>query len=232
MSLIQKKDIDLLLGAGFSQEDLGLVEGGIQGVEIYETPDDYFAKELIENAAEAGEVSLMDEPIINPEDFLPERYDTSRKSLYADQEYAGNDDVYADVPVDLRDQITFLRTIKLGKMTIWQRKGKKGYEWQVKNLKVEIPEDDLKRYNSLSKEYQKELWISYAKDEWRRIWEHAVDSLKFYPIEEKLEFVTKKGYALNLIAISADNVRKMGYESLPPEARWVTIVYFYKDTKR
>ena len=50
MSLLTKKDCGLLLDAGFTEEDLGLVEGGQRGVEIYESPDDYFAKELIENA--------------------------------------------------------------------------------------------------------------------------------------------------------------------------------------
>jgi hypothetical protein len=234
MSLIQKKDVDLLLGAGFSPEDLGLVEGGIQGVEVYESPDDYFAHEIIENAAEAGEIDLMDE-ITVPEDLnhLREHYDTSRKSLYADQEYAGNDDPCVDAPTELANQINFLKTVKLGKMTIWQRRNKNGEcEWQVKNLKVEIPEDDTERFNKMNLEYKKELWISYARDEWKRAWEFTVGSLREFPIESRIEFKTKKGYPLNLFLIPADNVRKCGYMGFPPEARWITLVYFYKDSFR
>ena len=233
MSLIQKKDADLLLDAGFSAEDLGLIEGGMQGVEIYETPENYFAHELIENAAEAGEINLFDDLIGPDEDYLKEKYDTTRKSIYADQEYDGGEDYYADSPSELRNQIEFLKSIKLGKMTVWQRKNAKGqFEWQVKNLKVSIPEEDMPRFNRLSKEYQKELWISYAKDEWKKAWEHTADSLKYHQIDEIIEFKTKTGYPLNLIVISADNVRKVGYTNMPPEARWVTLVFFYKDMKR
>lgn len=233
MSLIGKKDIDLLLHAGFSLEDLGLQEGGKQGVEIYESPESYFAKELIENAAEDGTVDLLDEPGISEEEWTRIRYDTTRKGLYEDNEYDGNDDYYADVPAHLRDQAEFLKGIKLGKMTIWQRKNKKNqYEWPVKTLHITIPEDDKERYNGMSKDYQKELWLNYARDEWKHVWEVSIDSLKSYPIEEKISFKTKTGYPLNLLVISADNVRNSGYKNLPAEARWITIVYFEKDTKR
>ena len=233
MSLLQKKDVGLLLDAGFSPEDLGLSDGTTRGVEIYESPDDYFAKELIENAAEAGEVDLMDEPSISDEEWTKVAYDNSRKGLYDDNEYAGNEDWDSDVPPELREQAEWLKTVKLGKLTIWQRKSPKGeYEWQVKGLNVEIGEEDKERYSKMSKEYKKELWINYAKDEWKKVWVFTVDSLKSYPIEEKIEYRTKTGYPLKLIAISADNVRSCGYKNLPPEARWITIVYFDKDTKR
>lgn len=233
MSLIQKKDIDLLLHAGFSLEDLGLMEGGRQGVEIYETPSDYFAKELIENAAEDGTVDLMDEPGISDEDWVKVKYDDSRKGLYDDNVYDGNEDYYADVPAHLREQADFLQGIKIGRMTIWQRKNKKNqYEWPVKGLTVQIPDDDKERYMSMTPENKKELWLNYAKDEWKKCWEFAIGSLKSYPIEDKIEFRTKTGYPLSLIVISADNVRNEGYRNLPSEARWITLVYFVKDTKR
>jgi hypothetical protein len=233
MSLITKKDVSLLLSAGFSEEDLGIVDGGMQGVEVYETPADYFAKELIENACEQGLCSLMDDIVIPDDRFGKEKYDTSRKGLYDNQEYAGNEDYLEDIPVDCRDQALWLKTIKLGKMTLWQRRNKKGgFEWQVKNLKVSIPEEEIDRYNKMSKEYQKTLWVAYARDEWKHLWEYCATSLRLFLIEEKIEFVTKKGFALNLLVISADNIRKMGYENLPPEARWITMVYFYKEDRR
>jgi hypothetical protein len=232
MSLISKKDVDLLLCSGFAEEDLGLVDGGICGVQIYETPNDYFAKEIIQNAAEAGEVDLMDELYVEDDSIAKEGYDTSRKSLYESQEYAGNDDYLDGVPQNIREQVVWLRGVKLGKMAVWQRKGKNGYEWQIKNIKVEIPDEDKQRYRLMSREYQKELWISYAKDEWKKLWEYVADSLHCFPIEEKFSLTTKKGLEISLLAISADNVRKSGYTSLPAEARWITMVYFEKDKKK
>ena len=58
MALLEKRDIEILLKAGFDEVELGLVSGGRRGVEIYQTPGDYFAKELIENACEQGECDL------------------------------------------------------------------------------------------------------------------------------------------------------------------------------
>ena len=233
MSLIAKRDINLLLDAGFSLEDLGLNDGGVQGVEIYESPDDYFAKELIENACEEGILDLMDEPSISEEEWTRVKYDTTRKGLYADQVYDGSEDYYADVPAHLRDQAEFLKSIKIGKMTIWQRRNKKGqYEWQVKGLHVTIPEEDRERANLMTPEHKRELWLNYARDEWKKVWEFAVDSLKNHAIEEKMEFKTHRGYPLKLLAISADAVREEGYRNLPAEARWITLVYFDKDIKR
>lgn len=228
MSRISKKDIGLLMEAGFSEEELGLVDGGVRGIEIYETPDDYFARELIENASEQGDVDLYDE-ILSPDDNKKERPDTSHKGIYDDHEYDGNEDWLEGVPVNLRPQVVFLKTIKLGKLTIWQRRNKHGdFEWPVKNLKVTIPEDDRARYDRLPEEYKRELWKSYAKDEWKKLWYATVTSLREYEIEGKLHYKTKKGTEINVLVISADNIRESGYTNLPPEARWITMVYFDK----
>lgn len=229
MAMIGKKDIGILLSGGFSEEDLGLIEGGVQGVEIYETPDDYFAHELISNACENGECSLMDDPKV-ADDFTKERYDTSRKGLYDDQEYAGNDDWEEDIPALLRGQVKFIKTVKLGKMNIWQRRNKKGeFEWPVKKIKVEIPEDDKNRYDRLSREDQKDLWVSYARDEWKKLWRVAVESLWCLEIEGTSTFYSKNNNEINLIIIPADNIRQLGYANLPSEARWITMVFFKKE---
>ena len=233
MSLIAKRDLDVLLCAGFSEEELGVVEGGMCGVQIYETPENYFANELIENACEAGECSLWDEVLTPDENWTKVAYDTSRKSIYSDQEYAGNDDLLEGVPVNLREQMAFLKSIKIGKMTVWQRRNPKtgDFEWPVKNLHVEIGNEDKERYSKMSREYQKELWIAYARDEWKQLWTYCVDSLSSEPIESKIEYKTKKGMSLNLLVIPADNVRKAGYNNLPAEARWITMIYFYKEIR-
>ena len=229
MSLISKKDVDLLLHAGFSEEDLGLVEGGMQGVEIYQTPDDYFAKELIENACEQGLCSLMDE-ILPPDEIKQEKYDTSRPGLYDNQEYAGNDDYLEQVPHNLREQVEFVKSVKLGKINVWQRQNKKGeFEWPVKNLKVVIPDHEQERYSKMCKEYQRELWASYARDEWKELWRQCATSLWGYPIECTTKFTTKKGSEMKLLVIPADTLRTMGYDKLPSEARWITMIYFPKD---
>lgn len=229
MALIAKRDVGVLLAAGFSEEELGLVDGGLQGVEIYETPDDYFAHELIDNAKEAGEVDLLDDPTAK-DDTIRERYDTSHPGLYDNQEYAGNDDFTDDVSINLREQAKWLKTIKLGKMTIWQRRSKKGvFEWPVKNLKVVIPEEEKPRYNRLAKEDQKELWKAYARDEWKKLWHVVIDSLYEYEIVDRITFTTRSGSELSLLVVSVDNLRDMGYTNLPAEARWVTMIYFDKD---
>ena len=228
MSYLSKKNVGVLLDAGFAEEDLGLIEGGIQGVEIYESPNDYFAKELIENACEQGLCSLADE-ILPPDDikFIP--YDNSHKPLYHDQEYAGNDDLEEDIPINLRDQARFIQGIKLGRISVWQRQNKNGiFEWQVKELKIEIPEEEKERFDKMSKEYQKIFWLTCAKDEWKKLWEITVESLRYFEIEGTTKFKNKKGLDLNLLIIPADNIRKMGYNNLPSEARWVTMIYFEK----
>jgi len=231
MSRIAKRDASVLLAAGFTEEELGFVESGMQGVEIYETPDDYFAHELISNACEQGECSLMDEPKTK-DDVIKERYDDSRPGLYDDHEYDGGEDYTADIPVNLREQSLWLKTIKLGKMSIWQRRNKHGHlEWPVKNLKIRIPEDDQDRFNRLSKDLQKELWKSYARDQWKNLWGVCACSLREHEIEDKLSFTAKTGTVLNILVISADNVRKMGFENLPAEARWISMIYFIKDIK-
>jgi hypothetical protein len=231
MSLIAKRDASILLAAGFSEEELGFVESGMQGVEIYETPDDYFAHELITNACESGECSLMDEPKAK-DDVIKERYDDSRPGLYDDHEYDGNEDYTADIPVNLREQCEWLKTIKLGKMSIWQRRNKNGnLEWPVKNLKICIPEDDQDRFNRLPKDLQKDLWKSYARDQWKNLWGVCAASLREYEIEDKISFTAKTGTDLNIMVISADNVRKMGFDNLPAEARWISMIYFVKDVR-
>lgn len=229
MSLIAKKDVDVLLRAGFAEEDLGLVEGGQQGVEIYQTPNDYFAKELIENACEQGLCNLMDE-ILPPDDIKQERYDTSRPGLYDNQEYAGNDDYLEDVEQNLREQVNFVRSIKLGKINIWQRRSKNGdFEWPVKNLKIEIPEHEKERYSGMCREWQRDFWASCARDEWKELWRICAISLWCHEIEDKITFITKKKTEMNLLIIAANAIRNMGYRNLPAEARWVTMVYFPKD---
>lgn len=229
MSWISKKDVGLLLAAGFSEEELGFVDNGMQGVEIYETPDDYFAHELIDNAKECGEVDLCDEPTVK-DDMIKERYDDSHPGLYEDQEYAGNEDHTEGIDVNLREQVAWLKTVKLGKMNMWQRKSRHNeYEWPVKNLKVSIPDDDKARYDRLSRDDQKELWKSYARDEWKKVWQVIVTSLYEYEIEDRISIDTKKGSKINLLVVNCDNIRSMGYNNLPPEARWVTMIYFEKD---
>ena len=229
MAYLQKKDIGLLMEAGFSEEELGLVDNGRCGVEIYETPDDYFAHELIDNARESGQVDLADEPSV-PDDIIKERYDDSHKGIYDGQEYAGNDDYMEGIPVNLREQMKFIKRIKLGKLSLWQRRNKNDdLEWPVKNLKVTIPEDDKERYNRLSKEDQKELWKRYAAEEWKNLWVVCACSLREYEIDSVLSFKTKKGSTINILVIDADNNRAMGYTGLSAETRWITMIYFHKD---
>ena len=229
MSYLAKKDIGVLTDAGFSLEEIGLDSNGLRGVEVYETPEDYFAQELIENAAEQGEVDLLDDTHAPIEKIYREAMDTSRPSVFADQEYDGNDDKFEGVPNHLRAQVEWVSKIKLGKLGIWQREKNKKLEWPVKDLKVEIPEDDSERYNKMSKEYQRILWLQYAKDEWKKLWELAAMSLKEFPIAFTTVFRTKGGEEYEMLAMSADNIRGMGYQCLPPEARWVSFVFFHKD---
>jgi hypothetical protein len=222
MSYLDKKDIDILLEAGFAEEDLGLVPGGKRGVEIYETPGDYFAKELIENACEQGECDLLEEILPS----LPkEPYDNSRMGLYEEDEYPGNEDISIDVPSDLRNQVNWLSTIKIGKMSLWQRRDGNSFDWPVKRVNVEIPEKEKERMKRLNPDDKKELWKSYAKAAWRNLWSDAVSTL-YNKHCELITIGTKKKY--NLIIIDADDMREIGHRP-PGETQWVTLMYFDKD---
>lgn len=234
MSLLSKKDVNLLLNAGFDEADLGLTESGRRGVELFESPDSYFARELIQNACEQGECSLYDDII--PSGTPREPYDRSRPGLWDNQEYAGNDDPYEDVKPDLREQVAQIiggkgnPGIKIGKMTIWQHKDSDdNFKWPVSRLKITVPPEEIERVKDTGRDVQRGLWLAYAKEEWKKCWTAAVNSLWEYHWEGKKEIITKKGKTLNLIILQADNLRKVGYTNLPSEARWVTLVYFIKD---
>lgn len=225
--LLAKKDIDILLGAGFDESDLGLVEGGKRGIELYEGPNNYCARELIENACEQGECDLHDD-IITPTSHR-EPYDNSRKGLWDDIEYAGNEDPLEDVAADLRPQVEFLLGIRAGRISIWQKReeGNK-YKWPVKNLKVVIPEEEKERTQGMKVVYQRELWLQYARDEWKKCWQAAVDSMWEFPIDDFFKIRTSKNKELDILVLDADNLREIGYKNLPAEARWITMIYFIK----
>lgn len=227
MALLAKKDLDVLLNAGFDESDLGLVDGGKRGVELYESPDDYCARELIENACEQGECSLMDDMV--PSGVYVEPYDRTRKGLWDDVEYAGNEDPTEDVKPELRDQVKFLLGIRVGKMSVWQRRKGNIFEWQVTNLNVIIPEEDKEKMLVMSKEDSKTLWIANAKNEWKKCWQAAIDSIWECPIDGTYKIKTKKGKELEILIIPAENLREIGYKNLPMEARWITMVFFRKD---
>jgi len=228
MSLLEKKDMHLLLDAGFDESDLGLTEGGKLGVQFFSSPDSYFAHEVIENACEQGECDLCDD--IVPFERNIEPYDTSRKKIWADHEYPGNEDPLEDIEQNLRSQVNFLLGIKVGKMSIWQAREKNGkFKFPVTKITVSIPAEEKERMGTMDRADQKELWIKYAREEWKKCWQSCIDSLWSFPIEETTIFKTAKGKELNMLVISADNIRKVGYKALPPEARWISMVYFIKD---
>lgn len=230
MSLLEKKDVDLLLRAGFEESDLGLVPGGKLGITLFESPDDYFAHELIENACEMGECSLYDE--ILPPSGKREPYDHSHPWLWEDQEYAGNEDIMEGVDPSLRPQIKFLLGIKVGKMSIWQKRNEDGsFEYPVKRINIKVPKEEQIRMATMSQADSKELWIKCAKEEWKKCWVACIDSIWSFPIEDTLKFITKKKTELSMLVIDADNIRKAGYDNLPMEARWVTMIYWEKDKK-
>ena len=229
MSYLERKDINVLIDGGYALEEIGLDSNSLRGVEVYDTPEDYFAKELIENAAEQGEIDLLDDTHQPIEKIYIEQKDTSRPSVFADQEYDGNDDRFEGVPNNLRPQVDMLNNIKLGKIAIWQREHKRKLMWPVKDIKVTIPEDDKLRYESLSEGYKRILWVQYAKEEWKKLWEVAAMSLKEFAIEFNTTFLTKGGEEYDMLVISADKVRQMGYDNLPPEARWISFVFFRKE---
>ena len=224
MSLLKQKDVSLLIDAGFSYADIGLMSGGKRGVELYESPDDYFAREIIENACESGLCDLY-EDLSNPIPMEP--YDTSRKDVRADNEYAGNDDLLEGIEQNLIPQVQFLKTIKLGRLSIWQEFNGKKLKWRVKELFIEIPPEEKIRMLRLSDVDQKELWKKYAAKEWQQCWKAAANSLWSHIIDKCIQIKTDTT-VLDAIVFEADNLRKIGYNNLPGEAKWVSMIYFEK----
>ena len=226
MSRISKKDVDLLLDAGFDESDLGF-GGGIQGVEVYETPEDYFARELIENACEQGECDLYD-------DILPPikkvRYDDSHPTLYASDDYPGNEDPLDGVAQALRSQVSWLLSVKIGNLSLWQKRDESGrFIHQVKELIVKLSEEDKVKMRNMDKHGKRAVWMQAMREEWRNVWIAAIDSMWMFNIEETLKIKTRKGKELNMAVILADNLREIGYSNLPGEVRWITMVYFDKN---
>ena len=226
MSLISKKDVDLLLEAGFEESDLGLSSGAKLGITVYESPEDYFARELIENAAEQGLVNLYDD-VLPPTEKV--KYDDSHKGLYDDQEYPGNDDPMEDVPQHLREQVSTMLKVKIGKMGIWQKRDAyDNYKWPVKQLVVNVPDADKQKMKRMSREDSKALWMHSAKKAWKDCWQAAIDSMWAYEIDSTKEITAKSGKQYNMFVIPADNLRKIGFNCLPAEASWITMLYFDK----
>lgn len=224
-----KKDVSLLMDAGFSTEDLGLIPGGIRGVEIYEFPGDYFAKELIENACEQGICDLYDD--INDYQEKQESLDRTRIELHENDEYPGNDDIFDNIPVGIHNQVNFLKSIKITKLSLWQSRNRNQMKWPVKNINITIPDEEKIRMSNMTPEERKELWLKYARKEWSNLWTSAVSSLYYYHYEDLIELDTKKG-KYNFILIDADNIKKIGYDNLTSETKWITMMYFYKNRRR
>ena len=227
MSILEQKDIERLLSAGFSEDDLGIAPGSKRGVTLFETPADYFAKEIIENACEQGECDLWDE--ILPPNPDPEPYDTSHKLLYEDEEYAGGEDDAIEVPQDLREQAEFLKEINIGKLSLWQARKGNSFKWPVKRISLNMPTEAKMKIALLSEEDRKIFFKSYARDAWQELWRDAVSTL-YSKHCEKISIPTSKG-DLNLIVIEAEDMRDLGH-NIPGEAEWVTLLYFYKDKTR
>jgi hypothetical protein len=221
MAMLDKKDIDILLEAGFDESDLGLVSGGRRGIELYQTPEDYFAKELIENACEAGECDLYDE-IIPAEQG--EAYDDSHKGIYDDQEYPGNEDLTIDVPADLREQVDWLKTINIGKMTLWEERKNNFFKEQVKRVVINIPQVEKNRMNRMPSADRKAMWKSHARDAWGELWKDAVSTL-YGKHCERIVIGGKKKF--NLIVLSGDDMRELGHK-IPDNCAWITLMYFEK----
>jgi len=223
MALLEKRDIEILLKAGFDEVELGLVSGGRRGVEIYQTPGDYFAKELIENACEQGECDLYDDTIISIQN---EPYDNDRKGLYDDNEYPGNEDDAIDVRADLRNQVDWLKTINIGKMTLWQKRKDNYFDVQVKRVVLDIPQEEKNKMNRMPQAQRKERWKTYARDAWGELWKDAVSSL--YSIHcETIVIGSKKKF--NLLIIDANEMRELGIK-VPAECEWITMMYFEKNS--
>lgn len=224
MAWLDKKDIALLMEAGFAEEDLGLVEGGKPGVTLYNTPGDYFAKELVENACEQGECDLYDETLPAIE---TEPYDTTHKGLYEDDAYPGTEDPAIDVKQDLRPQVNFLQTINIGKLSIWQSRKEKSFRWPVKRIDLEIPIEDQIRVYKLSAEDRKLAYKGFAREAWQELWKNAVSTL-YSKHCERINLKTGKG-DISLIVIRAEDMRDLGHK-VPGEANWITLLYFVKDS--
>jgi len=227
MSLLLEKDIKLLLQAGFDDSDIGLIPGSYGGISIYESPDDYFARELIDNACEAGECDLWEDSDIFHDNTKP--YDQLAKDIYSSDDYPGKDDIYENIPSQLVAQIDFLQKIKLGKMAIWQKCDDDGNcKWRIDRLKFSLPDKENERANKLTPQVRKELWRNYAKEEWSKCWKASVESLYAFSISKVVSIKTKNNKNINYLVIDADNIRKCGYNCLPLEAKWVTLLYFEK----
>lgn len=228
MAWLDKKDVEILLEAGFAEEDLGLVEGGRPGVTLYESPGDYFTKELIENACEQGLCDLYDENhLLEP--AIAEPYDTSHKGLYEDDEYPGTEDPTIDVPASVRPQVEWLKSVNIGKLSVWQSRKEKSFKWPVKRIDLNIPSKDWPRLNRLSQEDRKLAFKGYARDAWQELWKNAVSTL-YSKACERVNIETSSG-SINLIVISADDMRELGH-NVPGEAKWITLLYFEKDSQR
>ena len=223
MAILDKNSIEILLEAGFDESELGLIAGCKRGIELYDTPGDYFAHELIENACEQGECDLYDE-ILPPE--INEPYDNSRKGLYEDDEYPGNEDETIDIPGDMREQVEWLKTINISKMSLWQIRTGNFFDAQVKRVVLDVPQKEKDRMNRMSTEDRKTMWKTHAKDAWAELWKNAVSTL-YSKHCETLVIGTKKKY--NLIIIDADDMRELGHK-VPGECSWITMMYFEKDT--
>ena len=221
MALLAKKDIDILLEAGFDESDLGIIKGGKRGIELYETPGDYFAKELVENACECGECDLYDE-IIPSE--LGEAYDDSHKGIYDDQEYPGNEDIALEVDPCMREQVEWLKTINIGKMTCWEGRKNNYFNTQVKRVVLDVPQAEKFRMNKMSNTDRKSMWKTYARAAWAELWRDAVSSL-YSKHCERIVIGSKKKY--NLIIIDANDMRELGHK-VPLECMWITMMYFEK----
>jgi len=221
MSLLDKKDINILLEAGFDESDLGLVSGGKRGIELYASPEDYFAKELIENACEQGECDLYDEVIPNEP---TEPYDNNRMGLYEDQEYPGNEDPTIDVPIDLRNQVEWLGTINIGKMTLWKTRKNNFFNDQVKRVILDISQEEKRKMNRIPWANRKEAWKAHARDAWGELWKNAVSTL-YSKHCERIVIGGKKKY--NLIIIETADMRDIGHK-VPEECKWITMLYFEK----
>lgn len=226
MAWLGKKDIEVLTRAGFAEEDLGLVEGGKPGVTLYDSPNDYFARELIENACEQGECNLYDDIIPAVE---AEPYDTSHKGLYEDDEYPGTEHPSIDVDQDLRPQVDFLQTINIGKLSVWQSRKEKSFKWPVKRIDLDIPPVEHARINRLSMEDRKLAYKGFAREGWQDLWKNSVSTL-YSKHCEKINLKTGKG-DISLLVIKAEDVRDLGHK-VPGEAQWITLLYFLKDKHR
>ena len=224
MAWLEKKHVEILLEAGFDDSDLGLIDCRYakRGVEIYETPGDYFAKELIENACEQGECDLYNETIPA---VKAEPYDCSHKGIYDDNDYPGNEDIAIDVAQDMRPQVEWLKEINIGKLSVWQKRDDNFFKWPVKRMPFDIPDNDKEKMTRLSREDGKILYKAYAREAWQRLWQDSVDTLYNKPCEKIV--IGSRLKKMNLLVIDADDMKELGHR-IPGEAKWITMLYFDK----